>query len=140
MANKKAERKKRTPLGVPRQKLAVTGRQGYKRRWINDRDGRIQQALEGDYQFVAKDGAEFKDKDAATRNESINDAVSRTVDPDGTKAYLMEIPTAYYNADQAEKQKVIDEQENAIFNGEDSHGKPGRDGRYIPREGIKIQR
>ena len=54
MANKKAERKKRTPLGVPRQKLAVTGRQGYKRRWINDRDGRIQQALEGDYQFVSQ--------------------------------------------------------------------------------------
>ena len=136
----KAERKERTPLGVPRQRLAMTGRKGYKRRWVNDREGRIARALAGDYQFVPKDGAKFKDKDEANRNESINNAMCKTVDSDGTKAYLMEIPSIFYNADQAEKQKAINEQENAILHGEDTHGKVGADGRYIPREGMKIKR
>jgi len=137
---KKAERKKRVPLGSFRTKLNVSGRQGYKRRWVNDKEGRISQALDGGYQFTPKDGAQFKDKDAATRNESINDAMCKTVDSDGTKAYLMEIPTAYHTADQAEKQKAINEQENAILHGEDGHGKVGIDGRYVPRGGNKIQR
>ena len=138
-ATKKAERKKRVPLGVPRQKLAVEGRPGYKRRWINDEGGRLDAALEGSYKLVAKDGVEFKDKDAFNRNESVNNAVSKTVNSDGTKAYLMEIPITLYNQDQAKKQESIDKTEGAIRQGGDSQGgQDGRDGRYIPREGIKI--
>lgn len=135
---KKAERKKRVPLGVPRQRLAVKGRQGYKRRWINDRDDRIRRAQEGGYSLVERDKGDYIDPDTSNRNDSLANSVSKVVDSDGTKAYLMEIPVAYYNADQKEKQKQIDKTEDALRHGADAHGKPGADGRYIPREGIKI--
>ena len=85
-----------------------------------------------------RDDVEFTEPDAANRNDSINDAVSKVVNNDGTKAYLMEIPLGYYTADQKEKAKQIDETEDALKQGMDGHGKPGTDGRYIPREGIKI--
>ena len=138
-AVKKAIRKKRVPLGVPRQKLQFEGRPGYKRRVISDIKNRLNDALDGGYTFVAKDDAEFKDSDAANRNESINNAVARTVNSDGTKGYLMEIPITLYNADQAAKQESIDKTEDAIRLGGDSQGgRPGVDGRYVPKDGIKI--
>ena len=132
-------RKKRVPLGVQRLKLAVTDRPGYKRRWVNDKAGRLNQAMEGGYNLVARDGAEFKEEDVANRNESLNNAVCKVVNSDGTKAYLMEISTAMYTSDQLAKAKTIDELEDGLRQGEDSHGKTGTDGRYIPTEGIKIE-
>jgi hypothetical protein len=135
---KEASRKKRVPLGVPRLRLQVNARSGYKRRWINDKGGRLTQAMEGGYSLVARDGAEFTEEDAANRNESLNDAMSKTVNSDGTKAYLMEIPISWHTADQAEKAKNINETENGLRVGADTHGKPGADGRYVPEEGIKI--
>ena len=131
-------RKERVPLGAPRLKLAVDGRAGYERRWVNDAGGRIDQAIEGGYQFVPRNGAEFKEGDVINRNESVNDAVCKTVGSDGTKAYLMEIPAGYYAADQKAKSDRLLETEKALKQGADEHGKPGKDGRYIPREGIKI--
>lgn len=138
-AAKKAIRKKRVPLGVPRLKLQFEGRPGYKRRVVNDVGSRIQDAIAGGYTLVSKDGAAFKDEDVANRNESVGNSIGKTVNSDGTKAYLMEIPITMYNADQAAKQESIDKTEDAIRQGGDSQGgQPGVDGRYIPREGIKI--
>lgn len=133
-------RKNRVPLGAPRLRLSMSKREGYKRRWINDKQGRIAMAQEGGYTLVPKDGAEFEEDDVTNVNSSLNNAVSRVVDSEGTKAYLMEIPEDWYEEDQQEKQQKIDEMENTLSRGEDSHGKPGADGRYIPREGIKINR
>ncbi len=139
MNGKKKARKKRVPLGVPRLKLQFEGRPGYKRRVVNDVNNRLQNAIDGGYSFVPKDGAEFKDADVANRNESINNAICKTVNSDGTKGYLMEIPITLYNQDQAAKQESIDKTEDAIKQGGDSQGgQAGRDGRYIPSEGIKI--
>lgn len=131
-------RKERVPLGVPRLRLAVKSRPGFKGRWVNDVGDRINQALEGGYSFVQKGGAEFKEADTQNRNDSINDSVSKVVSSDGTKAFLMEIPTAMYNKDQKTKAERVNKIENGLRRGEDSHGKPGSDGRYIPKEGIKI--
>lgn len=141
MTQPKADaRKKRVPLGVPRLRLAVTGRKGYKRRWVNDKGSRLEQALEGGYNLVPKDGATFKDADTANRNESLSNAVCKTVNQDGTKAYLMEISDAMYHSDQLAKAKNIDSMEDGLREGNDTHGKTGTDGRYIPTEGIKIER
>lgn len=129
------ERKKRVPLGVPRAKLAVNKRTGYVRRWINDRDGRIIRAKEGGYNFVKSEDAEFVDSDVCNTN-----TISKVVDSDGTKAFLMEISEQFYEEDQIEKRNFVDRTEEALRKGEDSHGTPGRDGRYIPKEGIKISR
>ena len=126
-------RKKRVPLGVPRARLAVNDRKGYQRRWINDRDGKILRAQEGGYNFVKSSDAEFRDSDVCN-----SDTNCKVVDSDGTKAYLMEITQEFYDEDQAEKQKMVNLTEEALRHGEDSHGAPGHDGRYIPKEGIKI--
>jgi hypothetical protein len=126
-------RKKRVPLGVPRARLAVNERDGYVRRWINDRDDRISRAQQGGYNFVKASDAEFVDSDICN-----SDAVCKVVNSDGTKAYLMEISKEYYEEDRLEKKKAIDLTEEALKVGVDNHGAPGRDGRYIPRECIKI--
>lgn len=130
---KNQERKRRVPLGVPRARLAVNNREGYVRRWINDRDGRILRAQSAGYNFVNRGDVQFVDSDVCN-----TDAISKVVDSDGTKAFLMEISQEFYDEDQKEKGKLVDMTEEALRQGIDSHGAPGRDGRYIPAEGIKI--
>lgn len=132
------DRKKRVPLGVPRLKMAVSKRPGFERRWVNDKGDRLSQAMEGGYNLVPRDGAEFTEEDVANRNDSLNNAVSKPVNSGELKAYLMEIPTALYKADQKVKADSINETEEGLRQGADTHGRPGTDGRYIPREGIKI--
>ena len=127
---KAANRKKRVPLGVQRLKMSVGKRQGFNRRWVNDTGDRLNQAMEGGYNFAPRDGAEFTEEDVSNRNDSINNAISKPVNSGETKAFLMEIPTALYKADQKEKADSINETENGL--------RRGADGRYIPREGIKI--
>jgi hypothetical protein len=141
-ATVKSARQERVPLGTARRRLQVDGRPGYRRRWINDTGERLTNALEGGYTFVAKDDAEFKDKDITNKNDSINDAVCKPVNPrtDDTKGYLMEIPVTTYNKDQKEKQRAIDKTEDGLRVGADAHGRPGQDGRYVPAGGIKIER
>ena len=134
----KEDRKKRVPLGVPRLRMSVSGRTGFKRRWVNDKGDRISQALEGGYSLVPRDGAEFTEEDVVNRNDSLNNAVSKSVNSGESKAYLMEIPTALYNADQKVKAANINDTEEGLRRGADTHGQPGSDGRYIPKEGIKI--
>lgn len=131
-------RKKRVPLGVPRLKMAVGGREGYHRRWINDDAGRLSNAIEGGYNFVPREDAEFKDEDVNNQNASINNATCKTVNSDGKKAYLMEISNSFYESDQLAKAENIDKTEDGLRIGADVHGKPGTDGRYVPEEGIKI--
>lgn len=136
----KVKNEKRVPLGVPRLRLDVKKKPGYKRRWINDRGDRIAQALEGGYRLVGKDDTEFTDEDTANRNDALNNAMSKIVNSDGTKAYLMEIPIPWYVEDQKKKMELVDATENGLRQGMDEHGAPGRDGRYIPEEGIKISK
>lgn len=127
------ERTRRVPLGVPRARLAVNERKGYVRRWINDRDGRILRAQSAGYNFVRREDVQFIDADVCNTNN-----ISKVVNSDGTKAFLMEISKEFYDEDQKEKNKIVDRTEEALRHGIDSHGAPGKDGRYIPREGIKI--
>jgi len=136
--DKMADRKKRVPLGVQRLKMAVSKRPGFKRRWVNDTGDRLNQAMEGGYSLVSRDGAEFTEEDVANRNDSLNNAVSKPVNSGEIKAFLMEIPTALYTADQKVKADNINRTEEGLRHGADAHGRPGADGRYIPREGIKI--
>jgi len=136
--DKMADRKKRIPLGVPRLKMAVNKRPGFNRRWVNDIGDRLNQAMEGGYSLVPRDDAKFTEEDVANRNDSLNNAVSKPVNSGEIKAFLMEIPTALYKADQKAKADSINGTEEGLRRGADAHGQPGADGRYIPREGIKI--
>lgn len=114
----------RKPFGTPEAKLAWPPREGYKRRWFNDKPGRVARALEAGYTHVEEHGK----------------PVSRVVDPGeqggGLHAYLMEIPEEWYDEDFAKKQEAIDEIDKAIYRGK--FKEEDGDRRYIPSTGIKV--
>lgn len=133
-----AGRKERLPLGIKRSKMAVKDKQdGYVYRWINDTVGRIQDAQNGGYEFVAN--AVVGEGDITNRNQSVgSDRVSRIVGKDDngnpTTAYLMRIKQEWYKEDQGNKQKVLDDLDAALKRGQ---AKPVDNG-YIPAQGINI--
>ena len=141
--SRRVDRKARVPLGVPRRKLSSDLRPGYVRRWINDAVGRLEEAQAGGYQFVQSAIVGDVPGDV-TEQAGIGLQVSRIVGKDETggpiTAFLMEIPQEFYDEDQAEKNDVICKMENSLRRGADNHGAPGKDGRYVPKDGIKIER
>lgn len=128
-------RAKRTPLGVQRLKLKASERPGFVRRWINDNGSRVQQALQGGYEFVRKDGQ----ASTTDMGESISLIVGRTEAGTPMRGYLMEIRQEWYQEDQATKNELINATEEQIQRGE-LVGKVGQDGVYIPSRGISIKR
>src|SRR5574343_828428 len=138
------DRKKRVPFGVPRMELKTDQVPGKVRRWINDDVDRLESAQEGGYEFVesAKSGAAGHAD--ITARDGLDSRVSKVVgtkaDGSPLRAYLMEIDEDWYKEDQEAKQGRVDKTEVALRRGTDETGTPGRDGRYIPREGIKIER
>lgn len=130
-------RNTRVPLGVARSKLTVAGREGYIRRWVNDAEGRLQNAQDGGYEFVQNDAvAQIGDKDIDNENRDLGARVSRVVDKTtGQRAYLMEIKADFYQEDQAAKIAKVEETDKRIRKGklEDV------DGGYVPDQGRGIQ-
>lgn len=126
-------RRARVPLGIAQLKLRAGRREGYRRRWINDKPGRLDAALAAGYEF-AQDGV------AGSTNPGSR--ISRPVDvnEDGSprSAYLMEIPEEFYREDFAAKQAALDETDAAIRAG-NIQGKSGQDGRYVPDVGITYE-
>lgn len=102
--NLKNERQqtKRVPFGVRRQRLLAAQISGYKLRWVNDSDDRLQAALDGGYTFVEDQKAAGTEK-----TDSLGSRICKSVGG-GIKAYLMKIPTDIYEEDQAAKQQPID--------------------------------
>src|SRR5208337_332021 len=146
-------RKEGASLGVPRLKLSISERtiryfesRRERPRWINDDPGRLEFAEEAGYRFVTKgeildpigEGADI----AAVEGQ--DSRVSRVV---GTReslaptvAYLMAIPEELYQEDQEKQLALIKQREAAMSQGVDEQGAPGKDGRYIPKQGISIKR
>ena len=109
-AGERADRPKRTPLGVRRSKLTVQFPiPGYTLRWINDDKTRLHDAIQGSYEFVTEDEVGMiGDINITPGNQDLGRKVSKTV---GTKddhtpmiAYLMKIPTELYAQDQESHQ------------------------------------
>jgi len=124
-------RSARVPLGMKQAALAASVREGFQRRWVNDTAGRLQQAEQGGYTFVAQDPT-AKSTDVGARTSRI---VGKDENGQGMRAYLMEIPMDWYQEDQRAKQKPIDDFEAAL------KGKPTIEGGYTPRSGgTRIER
>ena len=143
-AEQRRDRKTRVPLGVPRMKLKAEQAPGKVRRWVNDTVDRIHAAQEGGYEFVQRSAGVKAGDPGAVFREGLDSRMSKVV---GTKedgsplhAYLMEIDADWHKEDQAAKQEQINETERALMRGSDEKGTPGRDGRYVPRDGISIER
>lgn len=135
MSREDTGRSKRVPLGVARSKLSVPDRPGYKRRWVNDTEGRLAYAEQGGYEFVSDSKLQIGSPDVDNENRDLGARVSRVVDKStGQKAYLMEIKEEFYEEDQAAKRKAVKAKDDLI-----KHGKLDDDeGRYVPDKGKGI--
>lgn len=129
-------RNTRVPLGVARSKLTVAGRPGFVRRWINDSEGRLQNAQDGGYQFVQNEVvAQIGDADIDNENRDMGARVSRVVNQTtGQRAYLMEIQAEFYQEDQAAKVAKVEETDKRIRKGKLEEVEES----YIPDQGRGI--
>jgi hypothetical protein len=110
-SGEKQERPKRTPLGA-KNRLTFKGLDpAYHYRVINDKDDRLIRAQEAGYEFVLSD-EQLGDKGAMTPKK-LGKKVSKPVG-NATTGFLMRIRKDWYDEDQAEKMKRIDESEKAM--------------------------
>ena len=143
--NREDNRKERVPLGTLRSKLTIPkgliDEKNYQGRWVVDRPGRVEAAEQGGYTFVKDASMEVTVGEGVDGRDKMSTAISRTV---GTheggrvmKAYLMKIRRDWYEKDQKEKQKVVDESDRAIQEG--NVARQPDDKRYIGSQGIQYQ-
>lgn len=107
------DRNKRIPLGGISLKLQATQRPGFTLRYVNDDGARISDALQAGWMFVPRDDATPDDGQAGSVFRDVGAAKGGGVQ----RAYLMDIPTEWYEADQAAKAAAIDAKESAIKQG-----------------------
>lgn len=101
-------RRQRIPMGVPRAKLHAEIDKGYVGRWINDHNGRIQQAEAAGYTHVTE---------GKGRGNKRRQQVGTLPDGSPMFAYLMQIRKEFYDEDQALKLRAADDIDAAIKRG-----------------------
>lgn len=110
-------RKRRVGLGGTRLRLDFPKRPGYVRRVVSDYEGRLQLALETDWDYVYADTLVY-DPNKTNPNMDLGSRISMIVDKGtGQRGYLMEIREDYYHEDQLEKLKPVEEIERQIRKG-----------------------
>jgi len=136
-SEQKEDRKKRVPFGAHRTKLQVTDEiKGYVMRWFNDQNGRIQQALDGGYEYVNKKEVPklgIGDGQLHQENSDLNSRVSKVVSRGEPiiRAYLMKIKKEWYDEDQVAKEQVNAQVDEAL-----RAGRPGGnevENQYVPK-------
>lgn len=134
--------RQRVPFGGRRAKLQLS-MEDYKRlqengwtpRWINDKDGRIQQAQAGSYVFVTPEEAPSIGQFSLQGGSSdLSGKVSLIVskgDSEPIRAFLMKIQTKYYDEDKLTKEEANIDYDNAL-----NAGQPGGnvvENQYVPK-------
>ena len=133
--------RKRVPMGGRRTKLQLSDEDakhfkdhGWTLRWINDKDGRIQQAQAGGYHFVTPEEApSIGQFGLGGQSNDLNGKVSMIVSKGSDKpieAFLMKIQTKYYEEDKRAKEKA-----NIAFDEALNAGQPGGnvvENQYVP--------
>jgi len=102
--------RKRVPLSQ-RNRISFPQEEGYHYHLINDKDGRLQKAIDGGYEFVESD-KNLGDPIVGTAKK-MGKNVSMPVG-NGTTGYLMRIKNEWYDEDQKAKQKLVDDSEKAM--------------------------
>lgn len=117
---------------------------GYHLHILNDSPGRIDQALQTGYEFVAPDEVGGVANNVVSRNTDLGDKVRFLVgtgpNNEPMYAYLMKIEQDLYKEDQQAMQTRNDRVDEAIRGGKTIASGQSSDGTYIPREGIKMSR
>lgn len=122
----RADRTKRQPFGVMRQKLSVDQgtieslkKRGMKPRWFNDDGSRVMDAINGGYEFVEnhKDGIKLGTQETPAEDRRIKVLVGKSKNGAPVYAYLMAIKLEFYEEDQAGKEKTNKLVDDAIRGG-----------------------
>ena len=140
-------RRARVAPGTASLNLDFPAREGYKRRVVCDRQGRLDNFEKWGWSYVTQDQLEEKNTGSlkASTREGIDSRVSQVVgshkDGRPMTGYLMEIPEEIYDEDQAAKMEKIDALESGLRQGASADGstRPGQDGRRVGSAGIKIE-
>jgi len=133
-------RRKRTPLGVMRGKLDAKIPDGFVGRWINDEGNRISAAIQGGWEFMK--GGEPVGQGPVDLNSDLGSYTSQIAgtkdDGSPLRTYLMVIKREWYEEDQREKQRPVDEIDNQIRRGKFAPNGGSNDKQYVPSGGINI--
>lgn len=106
-------RAKRTPING-RNVLSVSNKQaGYHYRFVNDTGDRVQSFLDNGWEQVAADDVIVGDRRVAAA-KGLGSKAQASVNKDGTKAFVMRIKQEWFDEDQAEKAKHVDELEKSM--------------------------
>lgn len=107
------DRPQRVPLYEQRRVLIDSNvPEGYHGHWADStKPGRIESLLKAGYSFVTKDGNVYSHH---VTDSGVDSRVSKS-GSDGVTLYLMIIPLEWYEADQAAKHKLADEQAGAVL-------------------------
>lgn len=123
--------KKRTPIGT-RNVLTAPERDGYKRRFVNDKDNSIQRYLDAGYTIVENTSI---GEDSANEASQLGSAARKPVGG-GMNAVLMEIRKDWYQEDQDAKEARLKQNEQGLLNDQNGNS-PDMTNLY--GEGVKIQ-
>ena len=133
--------RQRVPIGGQRHKLQISEadeknceHRGVVPRWLNDAKGRIQAAIAGGYKFCDPQDYQSMAGFIAVEgdNTDMGSKISKTVDRNGTKAYLMEIRKEFYKEDQQAKWDSMDTKMESILKPVDQGGQT-IEGGYTPK-------
>ena len=112
-------RRSRSPIDGRRNILTVKGlAPGMVGRWVDNSPERVDQLLEQGYDFV-RENVQVGDL-SIDGGAKLGATITKRVGG-GKEAILMQIPQEWYDADHAEKQKIVDKRETAIL-GEGKQG------------------
>lgn len=117
----------RIPFGNQVSKMGIPEREGFTRRWFNDKPGRIQRALDAGYKMIENPLTKAPYELTVNQSAGKNDAM---------KAFAMEIPNEFYDEDFALKQEALDLTDEAIYTGKLNEQKG--DKRYVPADLMKF--
>lgn len=138
----KPAKRKRIPVDMPHNPLEYPERPGYHRHIFNDKPGRLERALNGGYQFVSKNQIPGHIDRPLGQKEEVDSRVSWVVgqEDNGTAiiGYLMEIPEADYQEDQAAREAMTLKVLKETMRKDQSKENPGGDELYPTGPGIKF--
>lgn len=114
-------RVRRSPLGR-KQILRTEGKDpAYEYRFVTDENGRVEQFVDNDWEFVTKD--QVKVGERRVERASPEGSKSQVDLGQGRKGFLMRIKKEFYLEDQAAKQDSVNESEASMK-------QPALDGKY----------
>ena len=118
-------------MAVPKSMLDLDR---YTYRWINDERARMFiLTKEDDWDVVMNDGVT---DDSADLGQAVSRIVGVAADGSALRSYLCRKPKTFYDEDQKDKAKSLDEQLVQLRRGNDRSGAVQAD--YIPQDGIRL--